>query len=381
MMKNKLLMAGLALAVCAGAPANAGEALHLSVVSGLPTNHTAIKIFRDRFQAEVTRRLMDAKAENVGWDETHAGTLAHFGGVLEAVEDDLAMSGIISVNHETRRLPLQNMTYQAPFSSESCNIVGTGYHAVDETVEGMTAPITVARQTYLTVIASDSYNFMAVQKIRNAADVRGIPIGVSERLDTWLYGVDGVPVRIPAEDLNARLEEGVLIGVLASTTDMQRLRFKQHADHYTRTGFGAQVPYVVTVNSQALRGLPEKVRKAVLETADTFAPVAARDYCAAGAKALETLKAMGVQTAKLLESRRIQWADTMGPLAQIWAAQNDQAGRPGTNAIAAYMNHLTDSGVKLIRDWTIPAPRGAIAKLSLPAEKVSRNAAKQTAKQ
>ena len=71
----------------------------------------------------------------------------------------------------------------------------------------------------------------------------------------------------------------------------------------------------------------------------------------------------------------------MGPLAQIWAAQNDQAGRPGTNAIAAYMNHLTDSGVKLIRDWTIPAPRGAIAKLSLPAEKVSRNAAKQTAKQ
>ncbi len=71
----------------------------------------------------------------------------------------------------------------------------------------------------------------------------------------------------------------------------------------------------------------------------------------------------------------------MGPLAQIWAAQNDQAGRPGTKAIAAYMNHLTDSGVKLIRDWTIPAPRGAIAKLSLPAEKVSRNAAKQTAKQ
>ncbi len=248
-MKNKLLMAGLALAVCAGAPANAGEALHLSVVSGLPTNHTAIKIFRDRFQAEVTRRLMDAKAENVVWDETHAGTLAHFGGVL------------------------------------------------------------------------------------------------------------------------------------ASTTDMQRLRFKQHADHYTRTGFGAQVPYVVTVNSQAMRGLPEKVREAVLETADTFAPVAARDYCAAGAKALETLKAKGVQTAKLLESRRIQWADTMGPLAQIWAAQNDQAGRPGTNAIAAYMNHLTDSGVKLIRDWTIPAPRGAIAKLSLPAEKVSRNAAKQTAKQ
>lgn len=371
-MKNKLLFAGLVTAVCAGSTVNADETLHLSVVGGLPANHTAIKIFRERFQSEVSRRLTEAEVSNVVWDETHAGTLAHFGGVLEAVEDDLAVFGIISVNQETRRLPLQNMTYQAPFSTESCEVVGTGYHAAHETVVGMVAPITVARQTYLAAIASDSYNFMAVQKIRNAADVRGIPIGISERLDGWLSGVDGAPVRLPADVLNARLAEGVLIGVLAPNTEMRRLGFKEHADHYTRTGFGAQVPYIVTVNSQALRALPGVVRDAVMDTAKEFVPAAAQDYCAAGAKALEALKVQGVQTAKLLKSRRIQWADTLDPLAQIWAAKNDQAGRPGSAAIAAYMDHLTHSGVKLIRDWRIPAPRGAIAKLSLPAKKVSR---------
>lgn len=177
-MLKKLLLAGLGLSVLSLSSAQAGEALHLSVTSGLPVNHVALKIFRSRFQNEITRRLKAENAGSVVWDETHAGTLSHFGGSLEAVEDDLSTFAIISVSHETKRLPLQDMTFHAPFTTENCALVGEAYHAIHRNLRGMTGQITAAHQTYLSAMASDDYNFIATQKIRNAADIRGMAIGV-----------------------------------------------------------------------------------------------------------------------------------------------------------------------------------------------------------
>lgn len=371
-MLKKSLIAGLSLALCAGSPSLAGEALHLSVVSALPKNHVALKIFRERFQDEVERRLTEAEFGSVVWDETHDGTLARFGGVLEAVEDDLALFGIVSVNHEIKRLPLQNLTFRTPFATESCAMVGNAYHAIHQTLDGMTAPFAAARQTYLAAMASDSYNFIATRKIRNAADLRGVPIAVTDRIEDWIAGVDGLPVRLQAKLVSARLEDGSLSGALLPTTEMLNLRLKEHADHYTRTGFGAQVPFVVTTNTEAFAALPEAVREAVLETASDFVPAAAQDYCAAGDAALEKLKAEGIRTAKLLKSRREQWSSVLPPMAQSWARRNDQAGRPGSEAVAAYMNHLQVAGARVMRDWSLPAPRGALEKLAPASNEVSQ---------
>lgn len=371
-MFGKRLIAGLGLAVIAGSYAHAGDARHLSVASGLPANHIALKIFREKFQAEIEKRVAAQELGQIVWDETHAGQLSHFGGVLEAVEDDLAMFAVVSVNHEATRLPLQDMTFQTPFTSESCVVVGNAYHAIHQTLDGMTEPFAAARQTYLAAIPSDGYNFISTRKIRNAADLRGIKIGVVDRIDGWLDGVEGIPVRMLPDLLASRIEAGVLAGALLPDTEMQRLALKQQADHYTRTGFGAQVPFVVTVNTRAFQALPAAIRDIVRETAEDFVPAAGSAYCAAGAQALETLKKQGIATAKLLKSRRVQWAESLAPLAQAWAQANDQAGRPGSAAIAAYMDHLEAAKVQVIRDWSLPAPTGALRKMTPPPSEISQ---------
>lgn len=375
-MFGKLLIAGLGFAVLAGTSAHAGEARHLSVASGLPANHVALRIFREGFQSEIKRRVAEKELGEIVWDEAHAGTLSHFGGVLEAVEDDLSMFGIVSVNHEARRLPLQDMTFHAPFTTESCQVVGNAYHAIHQTVEGMTSPLAAARQTYLAAIPVDAFNFISVRKIRNAADVRGVQIGITDRIDGWLDGVDSIPVRVLPDLIAARIEAGVLVGALLPDTEMRRLGLKQQADHYTRTGFGAQVPFVVTVNIPALAALPATFRDIIQGVANDFVPMAGAQYCAAGREALEVLKTQGVRTAKLLKSRRIQWADSLAPLAQAWALRNDKAGLPGTAAIAAYMNHMKVAGVTVTRDWSLPAPKGALKKMTAPANEVSQAPAK-----
>lgn len=361
-----MLKTSLAAGICgvflAISPALAGgNGVSLSVTSGLPERHPALKIFRDRFQSEVNRRLADAGHESPRWVETHDGTLSRFGGTLEAVEDDLSLFGIVAVNHETKRLPLQNLTFRTPFTTENCELVAGAYHAVHRTIDGMEGPFAAARQLYLAPVASDAYNIIAVRKISNAADVRGVTVGMVDRIEGWLEGVDAIPVPIRADLIASRIEAEVLAGAVLPNSEMRRLRLKDLADHFTRTGFGAQVPFIVTVNARRFSELPESVRDAVSETADAFVAGAAADYCAAGARALETMKAEGLRTAKLLKSRREQWASALAPLAQSWAQRNDKAGRPGSRAVAAYISHLREGGMRLTRDWSRPVQSGAPA--------------------
>ncbi|MDA0786730.1 MAG: hypothetical protein O3B37_10630, partial [Proteobacteria bacterium] len=326
-------LTGVALSVVALAPwaaSHAGEPraaqpqtaqpLRLSVTSGLPANHAVPEIVRAHFQAEITRRVVDADAGEIVWDEMHAGTLARLGGVLEAVEDDLALFGVVAVNHEIRRLPMQNLTFQMPFTTEDCVIVGAAYQAVHRNLDGMTDALSAARQTFLSGIASDGYNFVSLQAIRNAAEVRGLKMGMVDRLEDWIGGVQGIPQRLPDNTMGARMKAGALGGAVLPTSEIGRLGLKRDADHYTRTGLGSQVPFVLTVNTRALQALPEAVRTAIEETRATFTHTAARAYCEAGAEALLDLKAQGVRTTKLLKTRRFQWADSLPPLAQQWAA-------------------------------------------------------------
>ena len=375
-MNTRTLVAGAILSALSLAPASAAETVRLSVTSGLPENHVVLRLVRDHFQAEISRRVAEAGAGEIVWDELHAGTLARMGGALEAVEDELALFGIVAVNRETRRLPLQNLTFQMPFTTEKCMVVGAAYQAVHRDVAGMTDALGSARQTFLSGIASDGYNFISVRTIRNADEVRGMKLGMVDRLESWVAGVQAIPQRLPADTLGARMEDGVLDAAILPTTEIGRLSLKRHADHYTRTGRGSQVPFVLTVNTERLRALPEAVRTAIAAAGEAFTRPAAEAWCAAGEAALADLKAQGVRTAKLLKTRRFQWADSLPPLARQWAAVNDKAGRPGTAAVDAYIDALRMAGVRLIRDWSRAAPPSTLEEALAPGRELSQASVK-----
>jgi len=168
------------------------------------------------------------------------------------------------------------------------------------------------------------------------------------------------------------MEAGVLGAAVLPTSEMGRLGLKRDADHYTRTGFGAQVPFVLSVNAEALAALPEAVRTAIDETRATFTRNAAQAYCQAGEDALVELKAQGVRTTKLLKTRRFQWADSLSPLAQQWATANDAAGRPGSVAVEMFVAELRAAGVTLIRDWSRAAPPSTLGAAAAAAKELSQ---------
>jgi len=360
------------LAASHAAEPHAAQPLRLSVTSGLAENHAVPEIVRVHFQAEITRRVAEAGAGEIVWDEMHAGTLTRLGGVLEALEDDLALFGVVAVNHETHRLPMQNLTFQMPFTTEDCAIVGAAYQAVHSNLDGMTDAMSAARQTFLSGIASDGYNLISVQPIRNTAEVRGLKVGMADRLENWIEGIQGIPQRLPDDTMGARMKAGVLGAAVLPTSEIGRLGLKRDADHYTKTGLGSQVPFVLSVNTHALQALPDAVRTAINETRAAFTQSAAQAYCQAGNEALAELKARGVRTIKLLKTRRFQWADSLPPLAQQWAVAHDAAGRPGREAVEMFVDELRAAGVTLVRDWSRAAAPSTLGPAMTAAKELSQ---------
>lgn len=360
------IVATLALPVAPAAAGSSGEAhgaaapegaIRATVASALPANHAALMIYLEKFQSELDRRLSEAGAPAIAWRPAHEGLLAQDGGVLEAVEDNLAAFGIVSVDAETERLPLQNITQQLPFTTERCEVVAKAYHATQRTVAGMDGPFNAARQRYLAPIAADEPSFAGIIKITNAGEVRGRPIGMTAQYAAWLDGVQAIPVRMPEVSMADRLESQSLFAVLMPASDVVRLRLRPVAEYFTDTGFGSQVSHVVTVNARWYAAQPDAVRTAIDETAGAFVVAGAEAYCAAGRKAREKLRASEVRSASLLRSRREQWVAALPPLGWEWARANDAAGRPGTVALSDFVARLEKAGVTFLRDWTSPSTR------------------------
>tara|TARA_A100001037_G_scaffold297989_1_gene320866 strand:- start:113 stop:451 length:339 start_codon:yes stop_codon:yes gene_type:complete len=84
-----------------------------------------------------------------------------------------------------------------PFTTENCAIVGNAFQAVHTEVSGMTERFEAARQTFLSGIASDGFNFVALQKLRNAAEIRGVLVGTTSRIDPWIAGSRASPSAFP----------------------------------------------------------------------------------------------------------------------------------------------------------------------------------------
>ena len=69
-------------------------------------------------------------------------------------------------------------------------------------------------------------------------------------------------------------------------------------------------------------------------------------------EALKNLRAAGATVTQLPDAERAKWAAMLPNLPDTWAGQLEKQGYKSVRAIvAAYVEALRASGVKLVRDW------------------------------
>ena len=350
-------IAASVIAVTAAAPAAAGATESFTVVSGLPGKHPAVTIFREHFRAAVEQQMAAASdGMTFKWRPAYDGTIAKFGNVLEAITDGVGDFGLIAVDYETKRLPLQGISFHLPFSTTQCALAAGAYHELHKEFVDMNTPWQQAGQIYLANITTDGYGLFSGPRIKSIEDLRGLTLGIAVRIGPWLSGVAAKPFRMPLVQFAGALEAKAIVGAILPITEIAEFKLEQGFNNYLLAEFGPQTAYAITINSQRFAELSAPLRDALLAAADQFVPAGAQAYCDAGASTLTELKKEGVGTQRFFRSRREQWVAALPPLGRMWASEREAEGYAGTEILTAYMANLRAAGAKPKRNWDLDDP-------------------------
>lgn len=353
-MKNQNCLLAVAL-LTAGlvAKSAAGQSFPVHIVAGHSPVFPWVKQLTENFIPAVDQALAGTGYE-MEWKEFYGGRLASLGGVLEAVETGLADVALVMVAFEPANLPLQNITYIAPFGSPSPEVVLSIMDDLHGDVPGMLESWRAYGLEYLGGgFVLDDYLLMTRFPVNSLDDLQGRRIGAPGAAVNWVQGTGAVGVSSDLSRYYNDIHVGVYDGAIVFATAAAQARLQEVAPYITITSFGAQYGGPLVANRDWLASLPDEVVTALRQGADAYVQAYLADQPERVEAAMQAMIDDGATVTRLSETDRIAWAASLTDVPSQWAAFADGRGLPGTRVLAAFMQALRDAGAAPPRDWDI----------------------------
>lgn len=339
------------LALCAALPAHAVETFAFTVVAGHPPVANGVSGIRDYFIPELEKRLAADGKYKIDWTQAYAGSVADVRGVLEAVESGIADFGYVPHLFEGDKLPLEQVTYVAPFGTKDLPKLMDIIEKLHAEIPEMNAAWERNGQKVLAPVGVDTYYLLTKFPVDNLDDIRDQKIGVGGLALNWLKGTGAVPVAGALTTYYNALSTGLYDGIVVFESAVAPYKFHEVAPHITDVGLGATYASALTVNLDLWNSLPEDLRAVIEEIALGYRDDTARAYAQRGVASLEKAKADGATITALSADQQVAFAKSLPNIALEWAAKMDAQGLPGTKTLEAYIRLSKEAGVEFTRDW------------------------------
>lgn len=353
--RRQVLATGAAGAMFAasGAPVRAQETINMVAIDGYPARAMWVREFSEFFIPRMNEVLASAGNYQIEWQEAYGGQIVRPRGVLEGIKLGLGDIGIVTTIFHNSALPSQAIAGVTPFVCADARIVA---QAVDEI--STEYPVTqdeyaAENQVYLaTGVVLDTYQMFSTDPISSVSDLEGRRVagaGVNLR---YLEGIEGAAgVRGGLTDFYGLLQNGTVEAAMLWPEAANTFNIVEVAPYMLRADLGAVNSKTVTVNADVWAGLPEEVQDALRAVAIEY-----RDHIASVAmdraqESEEAFLANGGTIVDLSAEERTAWANAMPNIAAEWASALDEAGKPGSEMLRAYMQKLLDAGQVPARDW------------------------------
>lgn len=340
-----------ALALCATLPAHAVETFAFTVVAGHPPVAIGVSGIRDYFIPELEKRLAADGKYKIDWTQAYAGSVADVRGVLEAVESGIADFGYVPHLFEGDKLPLEQITYVAPFGTKDLPKLMEIIEKLHDEIPEINAAWERNGQKVLAPVGVDTYYLLTNFPVDSLDDIRDRKIGVGGLAVNWLKGTGAVPVAGALTTYYNSLSTGLYDGIIVFESAIAPYKFQEVARHVTDVGLGATYASALTVNLDLWNDLPEDLRAVIEEVARDYRDVTAQAYAARGAASLEKAMAEGATFTALPAEEQAAFAQSLPNIARDWADRLDAQGLPGTKTLEAYMRLSKEAGVGFSRDW------------------------------
>ncbi|HET7608778.1 MAG TPA: C4-dicarboxylate TRAP transporter substrate-binding protein, partial [Gammaproteobacteria bacterium] len=263
---RKFLRAAVALSftvLCAAAQADGDDAtIKLTVASSQPTTLAWVGAMHTLVVPELDKRLAARGAPyRIRWTEAYGGSLYKYGETLEGIEVGLADMGWVGTLWELSKLPLQNVTYYAPFASDDFRLVVDIVNELHRTVPAMNDAWTAQNVKFLGASALDTYHLMTTFPVDSVDDLRGRKILAPGPSAAWLEGTGAVAVDGSLTTYYQQIQTGVADGVITILTGAAPNRLHEVAPYITLVGLGSQVTGALAINLDTWNRLPDAVRE------------------------------------------------------------------------------------------------------------------------
>lgn len=345
------LSAALALAGSSVAAPAVADEINVTIAAGHPPVFRWVKHTSETFIPAVNRAL-EGSGHSITWSEQYGGSLAKVGGVLEAVEVGLAEVGLVSSLFESAKLQIQNVTYVTPFVSDDTAKISEMMDGLHETDPAIRAPWEANGLEYLgCAIGIDDYLLMTTFPVNDLSDLEGHKIGAPGPAVNWLEGTGAIGVSGNLTTYYNEIKTGVYDGVIVFATAALPGKLHEVAPHITKLRFGGQYAGGMAANKDWYDSQPAVVQDALKSACDEYRRAYHEDLEAAVAAAFEKMQAEGATVREVDEAMRKEWADGMDNVASVWAGRLEEAGQPGEEILARYMETMREAGATPVRDW------------------------------
>jgi C4-dicarboxylate-binding protein DctP len=343
------------LASPAGRADDDGRTLKLTIASSHSTSLAWVGTMHTLVVPEANKRLAAIGSPfHIRWTEAYGGSLYKYENTLEAVEIGLTDMGWVGTLWELSKMPLQNVTYYVPFSTDDNRLSYEVMNHLHATLPALTDAWTAQNQKFLGASALDTYHLMTNFPVRRVADLRGRKILAPGPSAAWLEGTGAVAVDGGLTTYYTQIQTGVADGVLTLLSGAAPYRIHEVAPYVTLVGLGSQVTGALAINLDTWNRLPAEVQDVLTELGPEYSKAVAEDVNARYDQALKRMAAENATITELPPEERLVWLNGLPDIATRWAEATEQRGIPAGEAVRAYMSELRARGARPLRDWDRP---------------------------
>lgn len=326
------------------------QEIRLTAGSSHPPVVPWVTVLRDHIVPESAKRAA-AAGYPIRWTEAYGGALYNFQNTLKGVADGLADVGWVGTLWETNTLPLQNVTFHAPFGSVNTRHVMEIGNEITATIPAVNDAWTRHNQIHLGSAAGDGYVILTKRPLETVEDLRGLRMMTPGALALWLNntGAIGIDGGLPVYYNN--IQTGLADGAILPGSGVLPFKIHEVAPYLTQAQLGAPWAIALTINRRTYDRLPPEVQKIMEDLGRDYSELVTQGIVSTLETHLAQLRTLGVKMSVMARDEQIKWARTVPNLAGEWVRRNEERGLPAKQVLLAYMEGQRKRGDTPLRDW------------------------------
>jgi len=333
--------------------ARAANKVRLTIASSHPTAVPWVGTMQKHVVPETNKRLKAMGSDIVvKWTEAYGGSLYKFDSTLEAVEQGITDIGWVGTLWEESKMPLQNVSYYAPFVS---NDMPAMLNVVNQ-MHGEMGPLndawTKQNQVYLGASGIETYNIISKEPINSIADMKGKKFAAAGAVSAWLQNTGAVGVNQGLPGFYSSIKTGVVDGAVISNTGTFPFKLFEVAPYINQINLGCQVTGAMSINKKRWEKLPDELQIVLKDLGEEYSKIHGEMLVGLAKKFEGIMSDKGATINPMSDAARVEWANSLPDIASGWRKFNGDKGLPAAEVMNTFLVKMKATGAKPLRDWS-----------------------------